>query len=512
MPSENIEAAGRPPKSSSTAKSKQIKDQTNEKNTRRAKSSATAKAWLLLLGVLAATFVCPKLDASQRVEEVSPIFLHDMEQQQGEKSYCSSMRHVDQQVAEECAPCPANAECSEGILTCNPGYKLQSNKLSSSSSPATTSQKCVEDLSAKAKAIEVLALLTALLKERKGRYDCGLPIDPLFTSPDKQGENTCSSAIKKMCSGPGLTRWQMHFHPILASAIADEGVYFWLFSHFLAPHSAADLNIHVERHYMFVPIANPVDFPDMHERLMMEQRRSKGLTFTYAYDGPEPKKPLTCNIREMIGKHLLTFIATLVLLIIGTHLLHLIYMTHYVRGEMLSLIRQYSHYNEATLLTQGVATETLVQLLRERLDRAHSLSRLLLKNKITPEIVDEVCHGLLWTPNTGIHAYRLNETNHWWAGEGNARFSSHDGEDQRGVPSGKSRGPQVWSIQQPVKAVSYGVPQPKVQSVPTSPPRSGERFTHSQLSYPSDDPLMSCTQAQHPIPNNSYWLAATLQV
>lgn len=211
----------------------------------------------------------------------------------------------------------------------------------------------------------------------------------------------------------------------------------------------------VERHYMFVPLANPMDFPGVHERLMREQSRSRGLTFTYSYKGSEPRKPLSCKLNEMTQEHLLALLTLLAILVVCSHFAHHFYISYYLRKEVLDLIRRNSHYDEGTSLTRGIPTERLFQLLSERLARSGPFRRFLLKDKLTLERVDEVCHELLWSPTAGVRTYRMHETNHWWA-DGKFAYSLPQGTE--GNPSSWTNGgPTVGLSQQSGKTSSYGL-------------------------------------------------------
>ncbi|CDJ69330.1 hypothetical protein, conserved [Eimeria necatrix] len=261
-----------------------------------------------------------------------------------------------------------------------------------------------------------------VLKERQGRYECGLPLDPLFSPSEQLGGKPWSNAIKQMCSGPGLTRWQMHFHPEIAPAIAHEGVYFWLFYHFLGPEAADELNIQVERQYLFVPLANPVDFPGLHERLMKEQSRSKGITFTYTYKGSDLRKPLSCRISQLAQEHFLALLMMLSLLVVTGHFAQHFYLKHYIRKEVLKLIRLHSQQAGDTAVSRGIPTESIYNLLCHRVARGGTIPRLLLRNRLTVELVEDACQELLWNPETGVHSYRLHESNHWWAEDTTSSF------------------------------------------------------------------------------------------
>lgn len=198
---------------------------------------------LLQLAVAATVFLSLRFKDTPFQEEVAPIPQDVREVQEVDQVYCST--NVTGEVQEgACVPCPDNAECTEGSMTCNPGYRRR-NRAKTQGPHIAPERECVEDLESKARAAEALEILTELLKERQGRYECGLPLDPLFSPSDQLGEKPWSKAIKKMCSGPGVTRWQMHFHPDIAPAIADEGVYFWLFYHFLTAEAAAEIDIQV---------------------------------------------------------------------------------------------------------------------------------------------------------------------------------------------------------------------------------------------------------------------------
>ncbi|CDJ52656.1 hypothetical protein, conserved [Eimeria brunetti] len=314
----------------------------------------TAIAWTLSLHlavvalVVVSRFPCAEL----ALEEAPSLQQEHAEENKDDTVYCETGRTQEGGNNEQdCVTCPQNAECTGGMMACLSGYTPNKDENGYKESPTV----CVEDTEKKAKAAEVLKLLVEILRERQGRYDCGYPLDPLFSPSEQLGGKPWSNTITKMCSGPGLSRWQMNFHREIGPAIADEGVYFWLFYHFLTPEAAAKIGIQVERQYLFVPLSNPVDFPELHERLMREQARAKGITFIYTYTGSDT-------------------------------------------------------------------------------------------GRLTVERVDEACHELLWKPETGVHAYRINETNHWWAERELPPSSSGEGTERESHPScWNDNGPTVGS-------------------------------------------------------------------
>ncbi|KAL8424251.1 hypothetical protein Efla_002869 [Eimeria flavescens] len=470
----------------------------------RRRHSSSHTAWVVVLQVAVVAALLVPLNAPELEQKVVSNFHPAMLEQREGEVYCSSKApKAILAFNEDCIPCPNNAECTGSTLTCNPGYKVQLELAETGQHRHPPARKtCAEDLDAKATAAEVLQMLIGVLKERRGKYDCGVPLEPFFAPSDKQGEKPWSATIKEMCSGPGLTRWQLHFHPLIAPAIADEGVYFWLFFHYLASESAAELFINVERHYMFVPIPNPVDFPDLHKRLMKEQARSNGLTYTYRYDGLDSEKPFTCKISKRIKENMLGVLVALILLVIGSHLLHYLYLTYYIKREVLDLIRQHSHYDKVTLLTRGISTATIVELLRERLSGRDYLFRLLLEGNLTLERVDEVCHELLWSPAAGVHAYRLNETNHWWASDSNIFLlpKGKEGESSQAGVDCRTCAP----LQSGWGSRNKDLPFEERQS--TS--RHGENITSIEPSHESDTPLLNYPKVHEFAQNEHHTLAA----
>lgn len=403
------------------------------------KGKPPARTVLIQIAVAVVVFLSRYPDGCQTHDKaVAPALKGRQEQPEGE-AYCSTNNVEEAQNLEKhCIPCPENAECMANQMVCKPGYRVRDFS-SAPHSKNTHAVSCVEDLEAKARAASTLKAIVDLLRERRGRYECGLPLDPLF-SPSYQFDNKpWSTAIKDMCSGPGVTRWQMHFHRNIAPAIADKGVYFWLFNHFLSPDTAAALGIQVERHYLFVPLANPVDFPELHERIMEEHIRTKGITYMYKYKGTDPLKPLSCKIGSVAQDHLLTILTLLTVFIVCSHFAHHLYFKNYIRKQVLSLIRLYSQHGGVASLTRGVPTESLFQLLCKDLANAGCFTRFLVKNKLTLESVDEACHELLWSPKTGVHAYTLYETHHWWA-EKMASSSSSQGRDNTGGLGSPTKG------------------------------------------------------------------------
>lgn len=239
----SIISSGIPPEKDSTV--------ANEKTPQRRRSitGRNLAAWkfALQIAILATIFILRKPEGKSAQQDTIPAHEEIATREDGETVFCDSDDATEGSTTpQNCTFCPENAECKNGKLNCLPGYtNSQENK--SSKTKGTSLQTCTEDLASKAKAEEVLKTLMEVLKERQGRYECGLPLDPLFSPSEQLGGKPWSNAIKQMCSGSGLTRWQMHFHPEIAPAIAHEGVYFWLFYHFLAPEAADELNIQVRK-------------------------------------------------------------------------------------------------------------------------------------------------------------------------------------------------------------------------------------------------------------------------
>lgn len=173
-------------------------------------------------------------------------------------------------------------------------------------------------------------------------------------------------------------------------------------------------------------MANPVEFPDVHKRIMEEHIRARGITYTYKYEGAELLMPLSCQIRRVAQEHLLTILTFLTVFIVCSHVAHHLYFKNYIKRQVLSLIRVYSQHGGVASLTCGIPTKTLFQLLCKDLASAGFFTRFLIRNKLTLESVNEVCYELLWSPKTGVHAYTLHDTNHWWAKNTAVPFSSQD--------------------------------------------------------------------------------------
>lgn len=198
-----------------------------------------------------------------------------------------------------------------------------------------------------------------------------------------------------------------------------------------------------------------MDFPELHERLMREQGRAKGITFTYTYTGPDAVKPINCKISQMAHEHLFAFFGLLLFVVLCSQVAQHFYSRYYIRKEVLKLIRMHSQYGGVTSLTRGIPTNIIFNLLCERLARGGSFSRFFFRNRLTVERVDEACHDLLWDPEAGVHAYRLNEANHWWA-EGDLPPSGNGQEERPDVSPLCSNytGPTVGPTGNPEKRTS----------------------------------------------------------
>lgn len=200
--------------------------------------------WVLLLHIaVLATIVLSRVPCTDLAFEDAPFIVQErMEENIDDTIYCDSgYEREDATDGQECVTCPQNADCAGGTMACRPGYMPPERQ----KGPQAAPNACVEDSEKKARAADVLKLLVEILKERQGRYDCGYPVDPLFSPSEQLGGKPWSNTITKMCGGPGLTRWQMVFHRDIAQAIADEGVYYWLFYNFLTPEAAAQIDIQV---------------------------------------------------------------------------------------------------------------------------------------------------------------------------------------------------------------------------------------------------------------------------
>ncbi|CDJ36545.1 uncharacterized protein EMH_0061910 [Eimeria mitis] len=465
------------------------KGKLTQKQKHRAKQTPIVWAPLFYVGIVAAIFVyrfpCAQVDLTETPSDKQQF----VEEKNDETLYCDSAQTREEANGdEECVACPQNAECAGGIMTCLSGYTPRDSKNGQQASPKV----CVEDITKKAKASEVLKSLIEILRERQGRYDCGYPVEPLF-SPSKHLEGKpWSKAITKMCNGPGLTRWQMNFHQEIGPAIADDGIYFWLFYHFLTPEAAAEIDIQVERQYLFVPLSNPVDFPELHERLLREQSRAKGITFTYTYTGPDTMKPLSCKISQMAHDHLLALVGLLFLLVLCSQAGQHFYSRYYIKQEVLNLIRLHSQRGGVASLTRGIPTDILFNLLCERLAKKGALAQFLLRGRLTVERVDEACHDLLWEPQTGVHAYRLNETNHWWAENGNRQ-----GPDRENRHLSNFKGPTVGPTQ------SSERPTPTT-SILGSPLHQHPDNGDPQMQEGGSGPVQSCGRGCSSLPGHSW--------
>ncbi|OEH77732.1 hypothetical protein cyc_04510 [Cyclospora cayetanensis] len=348
--------------------------QSRSKGSEKRKPLARQKAaiWPLLLqtAVIAAVFLSYRIDELRPHEGMAYSFHAALEDQTDDLFYCSATnaKKENSRQEEECIPCPANADCVDGKMACNTGYRLHTD--ASQEPQILAAATCVEDLASKAKAAEVLHLITELLRERQGRHECGLPLDPLCSPSDHGGRKPWSDSIKAMCFSPGLTRWQMHFHPDIASSIANEAVYHWLFNHLLTPESAAEFDI---------------------------------------------EAPLTIYASE-IGNFTLS-----------------------------------EYCLECFPVAPGISTEDIYKLLASQLASKGTLTRLILKKKLTLGRVDEACHDLLYSPNTRVHAYQLHEANHWWAEEQAPPLNPHKRDTANGNSNSKlaTTCPAFESVQHP---------------------------------------------------------------
>ncbi|XP_026194360.1 uncharacterized protein LOC34621036 [Cyclospora cayetanensis] len=480
--------------------------QSRSKGSEKRKPLARQKAaiWPLLLqtAVIAAVFLSYRIDELRPHEGMAYSFHAALEDQTDDLFYCSATnaKKENSRQEEECIPCPANADCVDGKMACNTGYRLHTD--ASQEPQILAAATCVEDLASKAKAAEVLHLITELLRERQGRHECGLPLDPLCSPSDHGGRKPWSDSIKAMCFSPGLTRWQMHFHPDIASSIANEAVYHWLFNHLLTPESAAEFDIEVEKHYLFVPLANPVEFPELHERLVKEQSRSRGITYTYTYKGSDLRRPFSCRISASVQNNLLPMLTVMAVALACSYLSQGVYIRYYVRKEVLSLIRLYSRTAEGFPVAPGISTEDIYKLLASQLASKGTLTRLILKKKLTLGRVDEACHDLLYSPNTRVHAYQLHEANHWWAEEQAPPLNPHKRDTANGNSNSKlaTTCPAFESVQHPPTTSTHSFGAATVHQwnrVSPQPREHGNTIGHpwQRMDYQVSGLKMACRDA-----------------
>lgn len=210
------------------------------------KKRTRARTVLLQIAVIAVVFLSQWSDDLQTHDKVVLPALETRKEQTEDKAYCepNKLEEAQNHSNKHCISCPKNADCMGKKMVCKPGFKYNNSK-SPLHLEKTYAESCEEDMEAKTKAANILEVIIKLLKERRGRYECGLSLEPLFSPSYQSDSKPWSTIIKDMCNGPGITRWQMHFHKTIAPVIADAGVYFWLFDYFLTPDAAAALEIQV---------------------------------------------------------------------------------------------------------------------------------------------------------------------------------------------------------------------------------------------------------------------------
>ena len=218
---------------------------------------------------------------------------------------------------------------------------------------------------------------------------------------------------------------------------------------------------------------------------MREQGRAKGITYLYTYTGPDAIKPLNCKIGQMAHEHLIALLGLLLLLVLCSQVAQHFYSRYYIRKEVLNLLRMHSQHGDGTSLTRGIPTDIIFNLLCKRLARRGSVSRFFLRGRLTVERVEEACHELLWNPETGVHAYRLNETNHWWAERDLPSSADGQGTGRENTPSflnntGPTLGP-TGSSEKPTPTANNLDSYPHQHSGVGGPPNQGGRSDPSQF-------------------------------
>lgn len=154
-------------------------------------------------------------------------------------------------------------------------------------------------------------------------------------------------------------------------------------------------------------LPNPLKFEREHQIFQTEQRRSKALTFAYAYEGPFPRRSPLCEVRLFVEAHAAALISGFLLfLLIGVVALAVWrerYVRFAVRQEVLVALRELSQQRSSSEAAfQGVNSTDLFCKVLDQLAAKPLLQRVLLRGGLSERTVRSVCERLSEEPDSGV--------------------------------------------------------------------------------------------------------------
>ncbi|PHJ24383.1 man1-src1p-carboxy-terminal domain protein [Cystoisospora suis] len=267
---------------------------------------------------------------------------------------------------------------------------------------------------------------------------------------------------KNLAMKPGsFTRWQLLLEiPGIEEVLDNDNVYAFTFDHFLQDDQALqNYSILVEENYSFQPLHWGGDTPapgriDRQRRqpeaagegmhihsdtslmslFLREQRRSKGITYTYTYTGSRAMRPWSCTVYLIVIYELVPALLLLLMILLLALPVACWMRRVYLRRRLkaILLIQHRLHGSESFSL-QHTSLAAAIYPGTSTIDLAHLLVRevLLFRRRwigVIPswwlcrlardvDEVDALCHDLLLDTSIRVHTARLDDQNFWWIEE-----------------------------------------------------------------------------------------------
>ncbi|CBZ53951.1 conserved hypothetical protein [Neospora caninum Liverpool] len=246
-------------------------------------------------------------------------------------------------------------------------------------------------------------------------------------------------------SSESATRWEI-VQAAGTKDFEDDNVYAYVFNHFLDEEVAErDFSVRVEQTYSFqsLDLVAPAEKSaaarqEQTEALLplflREQRRSRGITYTYTYTGRHALRPWSCTLYIAVMYRLAPAVLALFLLLLLSlplaFWLRRVYLRHKLRELLLS--RQEAESSElftlqrnslAAAISPGTSSRELSHLLVRSLVTSQAgrcLRWWLQRLARNADEVDTLCHDLLVDKHIRLHTARIGEQNFWWAETGGA--------------------------------------------------------------------------------------------
>ncbi|PFH35576.1 hypothetical protein BESB_052270 [Besnoitia besnoiti] len=243
------------------------------------------------------------------------------------------------------------------------------------------------------------------------------------------------------------TRWDLVQLAHVRDALEDDNVYAFVFNHFLEEKAAErDFSVLVEQNYSFQSLDSVVpeeksgasrrkQTDTLLAMFLREQRRSRGITYTYTYAGRLAIRPWSCTLYVTVMYRVVPLALVVLLVVLLSLPLAFWLRRAYLRRQLraLLLMRRGAAASSAqppftlkgssiaAAFYPGISSSELSHLLVRSLLRVRGgrLTRWWLQRLArNPAEVDTLCHDLLIDRHVRVHTARLGDQNFWWVESG----------------------------------------------------------------------------------------------